>query len=67
MDDPVLYEKLYELFNEHIYYMLTVIYNTNYLLSKLKEKNVLNGYKTIASQKIKNIKVLNYSCLNLVH
>ena len=53
-----LYDKLYELFNEHIYYMLTVIHNTNYLLTENDKMNILNGYKTIASQKIRNIKDL---------
>ena len=57
-DDPILCDKLYELFNEHIYYLLTIIHNTNYLLKTSEKQDILKAYKIISSQKIKNMKDL---------
>ena len=57
-DSPQLYEKLYELFNEHIYYLLTIIHDTKFILKESECLEILSAYKTISSQKVKNIKDL---------
>lgn len=47
----LLSEKIYEYYSEHISYMLTLIYNTNYLLGKSQKIYILKQYKELTKQR----------------
>ena len=52
LDHDLLSEKLYEFFLEHIYYILTLIYDSQHILSNTEKINVLQSYKNLTNQKV---------------
>ena len=51
LDYELLSDKIYDYYSEHISYMLTLIYNTNYLLGKSQRIYILKQFKELTKQK----------------
>ena len=51
MDYNLLSEKILSYFSQHITYILTLIHNSNYILSNNEKKSILSEYKNITDQK----------------
>ena len=51
LDYELLSDKIYDYYSEHISYMLTLIYNTNYLLGKSQRIYILQQFKELTKQK----------------
>jgi hypothetical protein len=52
MDNDLLSEKLYEFFTEHIYYILSLIYDSQHILSNTEKIDILQSYKNLTNQKV---------------
>ncbi len=51
VDNEYLSEEVYTIFNQHIFYILTLIHDTNNILSNTQKMNILKEYKKITNQK----------------
>jgi len=53
VDNELLSEKLLTLFEEHIYYVLSIIFDTKYIISNSEKRSILEKYKILSGQKCK--------------
>ena len=51
LDKDLLSEKLFEIFKEHIYYILTIIHDTKNIITNSEKINILEKYKKLTNQK----------------
>jgi len=52
LDHDLLSDKLFQFFEEHIYYILSLIYDSQYILSNTEKIDILQSYKNLTNQKV---------------